>query len=57
MDEELKEKIINLSVEGLCCDGGHHKQYYLEEILKLVTHEHDFIELKDLNEWEEGIPD
>ena len=31
---ELFEEIKNLCVDGLCTDGGHHKQWFLEEILK-----------------------
>ena len=30
-------KIIDLAVEGLHTDGGHHKQHYLEKILEAVT--------------------
>lgn len=29
-----KEKIKELCIAGLQTDGGHHKQWYLEEILK-----------------------
>ena len=31
-----KEKIIELCCDGLFTDGGHHKQWYLAEILKIV---------------------
>ena len=52
--ETIFEKIKDLCLEGLCTDGGHHKQYYLEEILRLTglfdvdTHQ-DYL-------WNKGIP-
>lgn len=53
-DETKMEKIKDLCLEGLWTDGGHHKQYYLEEILRLT-------ELFDVDThrdyaWDAGIP-
>lgn len=31
-----KERIIELLKDGLQTDGAHHKQWYLNEVLKLV---------------------
>ena len=42
-----EEKLVRLATEGLLTDGGHHKQWYLEQIL---------IELEvNLNELEEEL--
>jgi len=55
------EKAKTLATNGLLTDGGHHKQWYLEEILKAL--DVDLGELrKELNseepayDWEPGIP-
>lgn len=34
-------KIRELAEDGLCTDGSHHKQWYLEEIFKLAGGEID----------------
>lgn len=47
--------VINLCLDGLTTDGGHHKQWALEEILKLITSETVFDIYKNQYEWEEGI--
>jgi len=36
LQEKKIEEIRKLALEGLDCDGSHHKQWYLEEILKIV---------------------
>jgi len=33
---ENKEEVIELLKDGLQTDGGHHKQWYLNEVLKLI---------------------
>jgi len=51
-------KIIELCFEGLHEDGGHHKQWYLEEILKVVTTPKMYEDLKHdekYGEWDEGV--
>lgn len=53
--KKLREKIKKLAIEGLTTDGGHHKQWYLEEILKIVGY--NTKELQKIYDWEEGIPD
>lgn len=53
MDEHIRKKLVELCLDGLCTDGGHHKQAYLEEILKLLKPTAD--ELWNIS-WEEGIP-
>ena len=54
-----KEEIKELCIDGLLTDGGHHKQWYLEQIL--IKLDIDLDELrKELNkddyDWDEGIP-
>ena len=57
--EVIKDDVVKeLAINGLLTDGAHHKQWYLEEILKAI--EVDLLELrKELQEddysWEEGI--
>jgi len=34
--EPSAEKAIQLAVYGLCTDGGHHKQWFLEQILEAL---------------------
>jgi hypothetical protein len=53
MDEYLRKKLVELCLDGLCTDRGHHKQSYLEEILKLLKPTAE--ELWNIS-WEEGIP-
>ena len=53
-----KKVIIDLIVDGLLIDGGHHKQYYLEKLLGYF--ENDIEGLKKELEldgyvWESGI--
>lgn len=55
-------KIKDLCLDGLSTDGAHHKQWYLEEILKNILEEDEkamtLEEYKEENDlyWEEGIP-
>jgi len=43
-------RVAELLEEGLCTDGGHHKQWYLEEIAKELS-----IEVPGIEQREEGI--
>jgi len=45
MKKKVKKTIKALALSGLLTDGGHHKQWYLEEILKALGYD-----LKDLRE-------
>jgi len=42
-------KVVSLIQGGLCTDGAHHKQWYLEQIAKALK-------IKLAGNWEEGIP-
>ena len=48
-----KTKIKNMIIEALITDGSHHKQYFLEELLKDFVI--DFERYKNKYQWEEGI--
>lgn len=52
--EDVLHALQELAIEGLICDGGHHKQWYLEQIawgLGLTPEK-----LKAWgNDWESGI--
>jgi len=55
---ELKEIIANLCLRALYTDGGQHKQWYLEQILKAVTSPETldiFRYIKDMGDWEDGV--
>lgn len=55
---ELEKKIVDLCLRGLYIDGGHHKQWFLEEILKLIIDVDSFNTLqyvKEMGDWEDGI--
>lgn len=56
---ELAEKIRELVKEALYTDGAHHKQWYLEEIGKLVGINLDELRVdmaEEYGEWEPGKP-
>ena len=36
LNKKEKQKVYMLLLRGLHTDGAHHKQWYLEEILKLI---------------------
>ena len=50
------DKIVHTLIEGLLTDGGHHKQFYLEEALRLFCCESWVDEANSELEWEDGIP-
>ena len=49
------EAIKLACVEGLTTDGAHHKQWYLDQILRLAATTQEYAELKDESDWNEGI--
>ncbi len=54
-----KKKAKKLAISGLPTDGGHHKQWYLEEILKALGCDLDCVRIElqqDDYDWEPGIP-
>lgn len=53
MKTELAKPMEQFILEGLHTDGGHHKQWYLEMILRRISSRYD--ELKSLSGWEDGI--
>ncbi len=53
-----KDEIVDWAISGLLTDGEHHKQWYLEQILKscgvnLIKLRQDL--LKEDYNWEKGI--
>lgn len=61
---EKENKLIDLGFGGLMTDGSHHKQWYLEEMLKIIcgdSYEHKVVEYKsgedgpETYSWEKGI--
>ena len=49
-------RIIETILDGLYCEGGHHKQYYFEELLTILTGK-SVDTLRDENRYEPGIPE
>jgi hypothetical protein len=47
----MTDTVRDLIIEGLSTDGGHHKQWYLEQIAKVLG-----IELTTELDYEKGIP-
>lgn len=52
-DDKRLSNAINLAIEGLFCDGGHHKQWYLEEVLRALGVDLAVV-LMDEGDWEDG---
>ena len=48
-----KIAVLRLAAEGLEIDGEHHKQWYLEEILRTLGFDVDNPDLED--SWKRGI--
>jgi len=57
---ELNTKKLDLVttelLNGLITDGGHHKQWHLENALKILPGSEFYDEAKDEFRWEDGIP-
>ncbi len=51
--QQKQDEIKNLCIQGLRTDGGHHKQWFLEEILKAVGVDMSKVYIMD---FERGIP-
>lgn len=54
----VMQKIASIkeqALKGLLTDGGHHKQWFLEAILGMLTTEKEWLYLKEKEQWEEGI--
>lgn len=49
-DDKRNELVINILTRALTTDGAHHKQYAIEEVLKILG-----CDLKKIN-YEKGIP-
>lgn len=57
----LRDQLVaRVSIQGLAynalrTDGAHHKQFYLEEILRLVTEPKEYERVRVDSEWKPGI--
>ena len=56
LSEHETNEMINALTSGLCYDGGHHKQYYLEKVLQILVGEREMLRMKSEEEWDDGIP-
>lgn len=55
MNENTYTDIKNILLSGLLTDGAHHKQYYLDYLAKTLLTDIDYVRLKEMHQWEEGI--
>lgn len=58
VEAKVMQKIASIkeqALKGLLTDGGHHKQWFLEAILGMLTTEKEWLYLKEKEQWEEGI--
>ena len=55
MTKKEYKKITDLVIDALCTDGGHHKQFFLETLLRLLVSSDTFADLKESFDWEDGI--
>lgn len=50
-----RNKAVKLLIHGLTTDGGHHKQWYLEQVFRALC-EDAYVDVARLEfQWEEGI--
>jgi hypothetical protein len=47
--------LVTMIRDGLCIDGAHHKQWFLEQILEYIVGSEEFNDFKEIDEWEQGI--
>ena len=52
---EAMDKVVAVLLDGLVFDGGHHKQWALEQALLCLCEEESVAEMKADLQWEEGI--
>lgn len=52
---ESLDRVTCLLMDGLQTDGGHHKQWYLEEALHELTGDKFYRDAKQEFEWEGGL--
>lgn len=52
---EVIDSIENLVINGLMSENPKHKQFYLEEILRVVCNAPEAQALYEMYEWEEGV--
>ena len=57
--EDVELEVMELAIEGLFTDGGHHKQWFLEQILRSVDCDLNLLEQEylynDEESWDKGI--
>jgi len=54
--EERKEKAIDIALDYGICDGGHHKQWVIDQMIKALCTEEEYKEIVDnYPEWDHGI--
>ena len=52
---ETHTELVQLCIDGLSFDGGHHKQYYLREMLDRLVGKAQAAALDKDHYWEEGV--
>lgn len=54
IDDDLLSRIKSELIDGLTIDGAHHKQYALEQVLKMLAPD-EFDDTKSSCGWDDGI--
>lgn len=58
LEPPVMQKIASIkeqALKGLLTDGGHHKQWFLEAILGMLTTEKEWLYLQEKEQWQKGI--
>lgn len=53
---DSRDEVVVALIMGLTTDGAHHKQYYLEQIFRMLCHDEYVDKTKQEFQWKEGIP-
>lgn len=54
IDDDVMRRITSELIDGLTIDGAHHKQYALEQALKMLVPD-EFADTKASWGWDDGI--
>jgi len=54
ISDDTFHNVVSMIIDGLTTDGAHHKQWALEEALRLLVPD-DFDTCKSSSDWEDGV--
>jgi hypothetical protein len=56
ISEHVENETVSALVSGLSCDGAQHKQYYLDKALLHFVGRKTYEDIKEREDWENGLP-